>query len=55
MKASYNNFNNTNNLMNENLYLKNEELKRHQLLINNEDALKLNPLIRNNNIVLKLK
>ena len=50
MKASYNNFNNTNNLMNENLYLKNEELKRHQLLINNEDALKLNPLIRNNNI-----
>ena len=30
--------------------MKNEELKRHQLLINNEDALKLNPLIRNNNI-----
>ena len=50
MKASYNHFNNTNNLVNENLYLKNEALKRHQLLINNEDALKLNPLIRNNDL-----
>ena len=50
MKASYNHFNNTNNLVNENLYLTNEALKKHQLLINNEDALKLKPLIRNNNI-----
>ena len=44
MKASLTNFN---NLMNENLYLKNEALKQHKLIINNEDALKLNPLIRN--------
>ena len=50
MKASYNHFNNTNNLVNKNLYLKNEALKKHQLLINNEDALKLNPLIRNNDL-----
>ena len=50
MKASYNHFNNTNNLMNENLYLTNEALKKHQLLINNEDALKLKPLIRNNDL-----
>ena len=50
MKASYNHFNNTNNLVNENLYLTNEALKKHQLLINNEDALKLKPLIRNNDL-----
>ena len=43
MKATLTNFN---NLMNENLYLKNDALK-HKLVINNEDALKLNPLIRN--------
>ncbi len=46
MVASSNNFNNSNNLMVENLRLQNEALKNHQLVIKNEDALKINPMIR---------
>ena len=44
-----NNFNNSNNLMVENLRLQNEALKNHQLVIKNEDATKINPMIRPDN------
>ena len=46
MVASSTNFNNSNNLVTENLRLQNEALKNHQLIIKNEDATKINPMIR---------
>ena len=49
MVASSKSFNNSNNLMVENLKLQNEALKNHQLVIKNEDATKINPMIRPDN------